>query len=156
MKPSDLKDTLYYYYYYYFYNYLKDNPDGKSNLPSGAEWNIPALIASVIALSLALLVIIIYGSAKDSPSYPFAFEAIIEWLPGILAVACAYSALWMLAYYCTGRNCPHLGIHAIFILLRKPQLYGPYWFLEMIFAAYFLVLILEFMIGKLQIWPVPT
>ncbi len=127
-----------------------DNPGGpppkKPALPEGAGGYsaIPALITAVIALSLALLALTIADVDEDE-RFP---EPIIEWLPGILAIACAYSALWMLAYYCTGRSCYHLGIHDIIYLLKNYNLYLPYWFLEWIFLAYFLILIIELVIGK--------
>jgi hypothetical protein len=154
---------MYYYYYGYWHKlmrkYKKDHPNDpmpnrsrfkrreetpkrsrlkrKEKMVKGS----PTIITSVIALSLALLVLEIALSDKNPINSPL--EPLIEWLPGILAIACAYNALWMLAYYCTnGDICQHLGIHTIIYLLRNRQKYGPHWFLEWILAAYFIFLII--------------
>jgi len=86
---------------------------------------------------------------------PNSFEIVIEW-NGILAIACTYSARWMLAYYCADRARPRLEFHNIIKLLKNREDNGPYWFLEWIFAAYLFVIIIELAVGKPPLWPVPN
>lgn len=141
MKWNEFKKYFYYYpYWYYYYHYFDNHPPKKFNLSGGVDRDdaAPSLIIAVIALSLGLSVLIVNNSNDFNP--------IIEWLLGILAIACAYNALWMLALYCTGTSSPNLGIYSIVHLLVNRKIYGPYWFLGMIFAAYFFVL-LGFLIG---------
>jgi len=141
MKWNELKKYLYHHaYWYHYYNYFNNYPPRKLNLSGGVDRDnaAPSLITAVIALSLGLSVLIVSNSND--------FEPIIEWLLGILAIACAYNALWMLALYCTGTSSPNLGFYSIVYLLRNRKIYGPYWFLGLIFAVYFFIL-LGFLIG---------
>lgn len=79
------------------------------------------------------------------------YEPIIEWIPGILVIACTYNALWMVASYCTRRS-SFFGVPQIIYTLRK-SVYGPYQFLEWIFLVYLALLIIELMSGDLKIMP---